>query len=73
MTTYPKINRGKFATFYQNAGFFSLMISKAQHKSEFNILSFPIGEFTFSSVIVSRQEAANVLKKFKKEFDKSRA
>ena len=72
MTTYPKINRGKFATFYQNAGFFSLMVSKAQHKSEFNILSLPIGEYSFTSVIVNRKEAANVLRKFKKEIDKSR-
>lgn len=68
----PTINRGKFATFYQNAGFFSLMISKAQQKSEFNILSFPVGEYSFTSVIVSRKEAANVLRKFKKEIDNAR-
>ena len=72
MTTYPKINRGTHSNFYQNKGFFSLIIGKGRHKSENNILSFQMGEFTFSSVIVDRKEAANVLKKFKKEIDSNR-
>jgi hypothetical protein len=68
----PHINRGLHSNFYQNAGFFSLMITKGKAKSGHNILSFPVGDVVFSSVVVSRKEASYVLKKFKKELDKKR-
>jgi hypothetical protein len=69
----PSISRGTYSNFYQNAGFFSLMVTKGQAKSEHNILSFPIGDVVFSSVVVSRKEASYVLKRFKKELDSKRA
>ena len=68
----PKINRGKFSNFYSKAGFFSLMIPKGKAKGDNNILTFFVGENLASSVIVSRKEMSEVIKKVKKEIDSAR-
>jgi hypothetical protein len=68
----PQINRRRHANFYQNAGIFSLVVMKGKSKEPLNILSFPVGEYTFSSVMIPRKEAAYVLKRFKKELDAKR-
>lgn len=68
----PKINRGKHSNFYHKAGFFSIMIPKGKAKGDNNILTFFVGESTASSVIVSRKEIADVVKKVKKEIDSAR-
>ena len=68
----PKINRGKHSNFYHKAGVFSLMIPKGKAKGDNNILTFFVGEWTASSVIVSRKEITEVVKKVKKEIDNAR-
>jgi hypothetical protein len=68
----PKINRGKHSNFYHKAGVFSLMVLKGESKSDKNILTFFVGENNPSSVIISREETAYVVRKIKNEIDNAR-
>lgn len=68
----PTIKKVKFLTFY-NAPNFSLTVTRA--KSDHNFLTFQIGDdsnYQFTSVTISRKEAAHALKNFKKVLAKSR-
>ena len=66
-----KISREKYNNFYISK-FFTLSIQKA--KTEFNILTIPIGETAFDkmSIVISRKEAAETLKAFKKSLAPSK-
>jgi hypothetical protein len=64
----PSIRRSSHLHFY-NAKDFGLSVVK--QKSDYNFLTISVvGEYT--TIIVNRHEAANVLRKFKKALAKSR-
>jgi hypothetical protein len=68
----PKIDRAKYSNFYHKAGVFAISIPKGIYKGDGNILTFFVGENAASSVIVSRKEITEVIKKVKKEIDSAR-